>query len=843
MAENEREITTVFKADISNFTAATQQLNRDVALVNSEFKNATASMGKWSDNTDGLKAKLTQLNGTLDAEKKRLSLLEAQYDELKDAGKENTAEAQRLATAINNQSAKVKGIQKNIDQYTDNLKELEQAGVSTKNELDNLTASAEKQGSKFKSVAGTLGKGLVKGIAGIATAATGAVTGFLALGESTREYRVGLAQLETAFSQVGFTAEDTYEAFNYFGSVLGDTKKAQETMLVLGQLVDTEKELESWTDTLTGVYATYGEAIPLESMSEALVLASKQAVAEGGLADALEWGGVNLEEFNAKLESLNTEEERSAYIQNTLNGLYGEAAEKYKELNKDALAASTASTNLQHAMAQLGAVAEPILTMLKQATADFLTALQPAVKLIGEGLTGVLNGTAGAADKLADGLNEIFTTILNKVTQAIPAVLNIVATLIPKIVTTILDALPQLLNVVIQAVTQIINLLGELLPQILVKLSELLPQLITQLIDAIPQLLQAVVAVVQAIVNALPTIISNLINALPQLIDTIINVIIEAIPLLTTAAIQLFYSLINAIPVIIEALVENLPQIINTIIDGILNALPLLLRAAITLLMEIVHAIPTIIQMLVKEMPKIIRTIVTSLTSRVGDIINAAVQLFMGIIQAIPQIISELIAEIPTIIQTIVEGLLEGIPDLVAAGGDLLAGLIEGLLNPSVIWDAIKSLGNSILGGIKSFFGIASPSKLMRKQIGKNLGEGIGVGLLDSQKDVQKDISKFNKGILSSFNYSLAPNVNMMPALATGGIVNSPTLAMVGEAGREAVIPLENNTAWLDALADKLSSKMGQNTVNNFNYTFEKMETTKLALHKAQLETKRIIGG
>jgi len=36
---------------------------------------------------------------------------------------------------------------------------------------------------------------------------------------------------------------------------------------------------------------------------------------------------------------------------------------------------------------------------------------------------------------------------------------------------------------------------------------------------------------------------------------------------------------------------------------------------------------------------------------------------------------------------------------------------------------------------------------------------------------------------------------------------------------------------------------MGQNTVNNFNYTFEKMETTKLALHKAQLETKRIIGG
>ena len=69
MAE-EREITTVFRADISQFSAATQQLNRNVAQVNAEFKNATASMGKWNDNTDGLKAKLTQLNGVLDNEKK-----------------------------------------------------------------------------------------------------------------------------------------------------------------------------------------------------------------------------------------------------------------------------------------------------------------------------------------------------------------------------------------------------------------------------------------------------------------------------------------------------------------------------------------------------------------------------------------------------------------------------------------------------------------------------------------------------------------------------------------------------------------------------------------------------
>ena len=755
MAENEREITTVFKADISNFTAATQQLNRDVALVNSQFNNATAGLGRWSDSSDGLKAKLTQLNGILDAEKKRLSLLEAQYDELKNAGKENTAEAQRLATAINNQSAKVKTTQKQIENYTAKLDELENTSENTKKSVDDLTESAEKQGSTFKSIAGAVGGGLVKGIVGIGAAATGAVTGFLALGESTREYRVGLAQLETAFGRLGFSAEETYQAFNYFGSVLGDTKKAQETMLVLGQLVDTEKELEAWTDTLTGVYATYGEAIPLESMSEALVLASKQAVAEGGLADALEWGGVNLEDFNAKLESLNSEEQRSAYIQETLNGLYGEAAEKYNELNKDALAASTASTNLQHAMAQLGAVAEPILTMLKEATAAFVMSLEPAVKLIGEGLQGVFNGTEGAAETLATGLNDVFKTILDKATTFIPMVVSVIAELLPQIITTIVNALPQLVNTVASVFTQLLNALAEMLPTL-----------------------------IPVIVNAILLVVETIIDNLDQIIDAGINVILA-----------LAQGLINAIP----QLIAKIPIIIDKLINAIINNLPKLIQAGIQLLISLQN----------------------------------------GFIDAVPQLIQSL----PQIISSIVKGLIEGVPQLIVAGGELLAGLFEGLLNPKVIWDNIKKLGSSIIDGFKSFFNIKSPSKLMQDKIGKNLGEGVGVGLLKSEKDVQKDIAKFNKGIISSFNYSLAPNLENTTKLATGGVVTSPTLAMVGEAGKEAVVPLENNTEWLDKLADKLASKMGRNTVNNFNYTFEKMESTKLALHKAKLETKKLIGG
>ena len=55
-------------------------------------------------------------------------------------------------------------------------------------------------------------------------------------------------------------------------------------------------------------------------------------------------------------------------------------------------------------------------------------------------------------------------------------------------------------------------------------------------------------------------------------------------------------------------------------------------------------------------------------------------------------------------------------------------------------------------------------------------------------------------------------NIQQIPLLAKGGVISQPTQAIIGEAGKEAVVPLENNTEWLDMLADKLVSRMGGNS-------------------------------
>jgi uncharacterized coiled-coil DUF342 family protein len=268
---DERVISTVFKADISNFSASTQQLNRYMAQVNAEFKNSTASMGKWNDNAEGLRAKITQLNGLYDAEKKKLAMLEDEYNKLTDEQKKNTKQGQQLATAINNQSAKVKETKKNIDYYTDSLKELEDAGVDTREELDKMNEELAEQKQEAKDLGGGILKSAATGIVGIGAACVGAFAALNSIVEETKELRTQMGMLETSFTEAGLGVEASKKTFDELYSVLGDSGKATEAALHLGQIAKTEEELAEYTNILTGVYSKLAIASPWRRWQKAFL--------------------------------------------------------------------------------------------------------------------------------------------------------------------------------------------------------------------------------------------------------------------------------------------------------------------------------------------------------------------------------------------------------------------------------------------------------------------------------------------------------------------------------------------------------------------------------------------
>lgn len=117
--------TTRMRVDLSELKKEFKDAQRQIQLVNSEFKAATAGMAKWADDADGVSAKIEQLNGVLAAENVKLQSLEDQYKLVAQEQGENSRGAQELLIRINNQKAAIERTQAALAQYGDRLENLQ----------------------------------------------------------------------------------------------------------------------------------------------------------------------------------------------------------------------------------------------------------------------------------------------------------------------------------------------------------------------------------------------------------------------------------------------------------------------------------------------------------------------------------------------------------------------------------------------------------------------------------------------------------------------------------------------------------------------------------------------
>lgn len=252
-----------------------------------------------------------------------------------------------------------------VDESKKALNDVSKTGEDTKKKLD---VSFKDIGNK----AGELGKKMALGLAGVVTASIAGV-------EATREFRQDYGKLETTFettNQKAGTAEQTFKTL--FG-ILGEDDTAIETANHLAMMTNNEKDLAQWTDVLTGVYATFGDSLPLEGLAEAANETARVGQVTGPLADALNWAGVSEDAFNEKLEKCTSTQEREKLIRETLNGLYGEASETYKDVNGNVIANNEAQAELNMKLADATAKLEPLITKGKLFLAEVLQKLEPVI--------------------------------------------------------------------------------------------------------------------------------------------------------------------------------------------------------------------------------------------------------------------------------------------------------------------------------------------------------------------------------------------------------------------------------------------------------------------------------
>lgn len=280
------------------------------------------------------------------------------------------ASVQQAVDSINNVKKNLKGIGKDggssakgIDKVTKSLKDVSKASNQAKQGVEKA------MGGIKKSVLSA-----VKAVASFALAAASISEGI--------EFSKLQSKLDAAFQSAGSSAAQATKTFKELYRFLGDSDRAVETAQNLARITTNEKELTEWTKILQGVYATMGDALPVETLAESVNETAQVAKVTGTLADALNWMGVSEDAVNSQLATMNTAQEREVYLRSLLNGLYSNAATIYEHSSKAILDYNQAQANLKIQLADVAAKLMPLITAFTNVAAVVLGVLKPAIEVI-----------------------------------------------------------------------------------------------------------------------------------------------------------------------------------------------------------------------------------------------------------------------------------------------------------------------------------------------------------------------------------------------------------------------------------------------------------------------------
>lgn len=328
--------------------------------------------------------------------------------------------------------------------------------------------------------------------------------------------------------------------------------------------------------------------------------------------------------------------------------------------------------------------------------------------------------------------------------------------------------------------------------------------------NLIPAIESALKGITKLIEKALPKVLEVIPNLLKKLLPGIIetgakmfSMIFEQIPTLTQ-------TLIDTILGVVNQLLPQLPNLLQSVLNGIIGFfititkpenIQKLFMAAVQFLMAIVQAVPQIISALITALPDLIVNIVDFLTKpeNILMIVAASAELFMGIVKAVPQILGALFQAFGNLFGALWERLKGLFSDFVGKFGETIKGIFVRAIN-----GVLQFIENFLNGPIDLINGFIDTINSTFGSIGVNIGK---VGRIS------------------------------LPRLAQGGITTGPTTALIGEAGKEAVIPLERNTEnWTGPLAKALAeqfesegiSTAGHITVNMNNYINNNLDADEI---------------
>lgn len=748
-------------------------------------------------------------------------------------------------------------IQSLNDELKDNkstLSDAEGAANDLADALKDVDTEAGNTEGGFTIMGGALADLVSTAIQNAITAVGDFIGSLMELDEATEEYRTMQAKLEGSAETFGYSTDFANSKYQEFYKYLGDDQAATNAITNLMGLGTSTENISDLANAAIGVWSAYGDSIPIEGLTEAINETAQVGVVTGSLADALNWAGISEEDFNKELSKCPTVLGRVNLLASTLNDTYGESKERYDELSGSVLDANEAELDLKETQAELGETVAPINTALTNLKNQALQAITPLVQRLADGfmnlynwmqenpvamaiLTGVAIGLATAFTVLAGAL--AIQGIITGVTKAFGFLKT---TLLANPITLIVAAIAGLVAAFIYLWNNC-----EGFRQFWLNLWENIKSLFSSFVSYLSGKFEVVKGFFSALWVKIQAIWSAIMSSLQPLFDAITGAFSEGWELikLIWSVVEPFFS---GIWEAIKAVFSVVQTVLSMFFQNAWINIQLIWSVAVSYFQTIWNNIVAVFSVVKTFFAGMFRTAWVAIKA----VWNGVVGYFAAIWNTIKGIFS--------VVRNVLSGNFRGAWNAIKG----IVGTWVGYFRS--IWSSIKAVFSSVgswfgntfraawsavkqaFSNWTSFFsGLWNKIKNAFSKIGTNIADAIsdsvksglngviasiegiintGIGLINGAIGVINAIPGVDIGTISELS---------LPRLAKGGIVDNPTVAMIGEAGREAVIPLENNTGWLDEIARRLNAFESQTALNTNGAILAKLDGIYERLSRLQV--------
>lgn len=594
--------------------------------------------------------------------------------------------------------------------------------------------------SPFQKVLGKIGSAVNTAVKASAAAVGAASAGVAALGTACinayADYEQLVGGVETlfkdsadtiqtyadnAYKTAGLSANEYMETVTSFSASLlqsldGDTEKAAAAAdLAITDMADNANKMGTAMESIQ--YAYQGFAKQNYTMLDNLKLGyggTKEEM-QRLLADAEKLSGVkyDLSSYADIVEAI--------HVIQTEMGITGTTAKE-------------ASTTIQGSVASMKAAWANLMVGMADDTQDFDLLLSNFIESIGT----VADNLLPRIGIVIEGMGKLVAGLAPEIASALPTLTN--------------ELLPNLVELGVQSISALVQGIQENGDSLAAGALSIVGTLAEGIAELLPMVADTAASLVVSLADGLTESLPDIIPIAIETISTLVENLTENANTIIDAGIQIILALGEGLIAALPQLIETVPQIVINIANVINDNAPKLVDTALYLITRLavglVQAIPT----LVANIPKIIEAIVDAFMA--FQWLNLGKQLIDGVANGVKKAGESMATAAKNTFSKFKSKLVgvEVASELKNIGKHIIDGIVGGIKNSlSKIANIAGKIKDTLLSKLKGLFRIASPSKLMKEEVGAYIGEGIAVGIEESGQMAVDAAETVANGIIDAF--------------------------------------------------------------------------------------------